>query len=479
MKLKKTIALFLTVMICIMAFPINASAADYVKYKTANELVADLTAGWNLASSLDCIDYGNLAWDGYETAWGNPWTTKEMFVAVRKAGFNFVRIPVTWGVHMDENGNIDKEWMDRVQEVVDYAYDEGLFVIINTHNDGEWIKTNKRSYVESIRLLKNVWKQISARFKNYNQRLIFEGMNEPGDLDLIEEGRFDEMFETINELNKAFIETVRSSGGNNKNRMLMIPPFAAEVNDVDRGIFALEVPDDDKMIAVSIHAYQPWDFSDDTLDINRDITKFTDSGKKAIDTVFERIDEVFLSKGIPVIMGEFAYTHKSNTSERVKAVKYYISVAKKYGVPCAWWDSGISTHRINVGEVRMGLLHRETYEWYFPDIVKAIIDTAPESPVASTGKLKAPTGFKVTKAQTKITLKWDEVKGADAYRVYLYNEKTGKYETYKTVYTGICNITDLKKGTKYKFKVTPLIKNSKGKYVAQTSSKAMSATTKA
>ena len=473
MKLKKTIALFLTVMICIMAFPVSVSAADYVKYKTANELVADLTAGWNLAGSLESTDcWGPDDCLDYETGWGNPRTTKEMFVAVRKAGFNFVRIPVSWGVHMDKNGNIDKRWMDRVQEVVDYAYDEGLFVIINIQDPQLFLKFDKVN-AESTKIFKNVWKQISARFKNYNQRLIFESMNEPADLELIEEGRFDEMFETINELNKAFIETVRSSGGNNKNRLLMIPPFAADADD-DLGIFALEVPDDDKMIAVSIHEYTPYDFA---LQEVSDVTKFTDDAKKAIDNVFAIIDEALLSKGIPVIMGEYGFFDRKNTSERVKATKYYLSVAKKYGVPCAWWDGGVTETKIKEKRTEHGLLHRETYKWYFPEIVKAIIDTAPESPVASTGKLKAPTGFKVTKTQTKITLKWDEVKGADAYRVYLYNEKTGKYETYKTVYTGVCNITDLKKGTKYKFKVTTLIKNSDGKYVAQTSSKAMSATT--
>lgn len=470
MKLKKTLAIFLTVMMCIMAFPISASAADTAKYKTANELVANLTAGWNLGNTLDSwINWGTGPENklDVETYWGNPKTTKAMIDEVRKAGFNLVRIPVTWKDHIDADGNIDKAWLDRVQEVVNYAYDEGMFVIINTHHDEDWLKFDKSGSAKSIKMFKNVWKQISARFKNYNQRLIFEGLNEPRTIGSEAEwiGGTAAERKIINDYYKAFIETVRSSGGNNKTRMLMLTPYAASA-DYD-GMSDLYVPTDDKMIAVSVHPYVPGDA------VWGENYKFDNSGKDTIDYVFRSMDEIFISKGIPVIAGEYATSDHSDTAERVKIAEYYLSTATKYGIPCCWWDAKTSDT-----DIHLALLNRKTLKWYYPDIVKAIINNASESPFTSAGKLKAPTDFKASTSQTKIVLKWNAVKGADAYRVYMYNAKTGKYEKYKTVSSAQCSITGLKKNTKYKFIVTPLTKNSSGKYVKQTNSKAKGVTTK-
>ena len=230
---KKIIALLLTSLMCIMAFPMSGSAASSAKYSTASELLADITAGWNLGNNLDC--WGNLDWledplDD-ETAWGNPKASKALIDTVRKSGFNLLRVPVSWNDHIDEKGNIDKAWLDRVQEVVNYAYDSGMFVIINTHHDEAWLKFDKANYAASMKKFNNVWKQISARFKDYGQRLIFEGMNEPRTVGSAKEwdGGTAEEREIINEFYKSFIKTVRSSGGNNKTRLLVLTPHAPNV----------------------------------------------------------------------------------------------------------------------------------------------------------------------------------------------------------------------------------------------------------
>ncbi|MCH5349936.1 MAG: cellulase family glycosylhydrolase [Oscillospiraceae bacterium] len=373
-KSKKILAVFMTVLLCIAAFPVSVSAADTAKYQTAEELVSKMTIGWNLGNTLD--SWNN---DGskklkndvdYETCWGNPKTTKAMITAVKKAGFNTIRIPVTWTDHIDKNGKINADWLDRVQEVVDYAYDSGMFVIINTHHDESWIKFDSKNSAASLKKFTNVWKQIAARFKNYDQKLIFEGMNEPRTIGSATEwsGGTKSEWKAINSFYSSFVKTVRASGGNNKNRLLMLAPHAAKWYYDSAS--ALTIPDDD-MIAVSIHAYVP---NSAAFDMSVKDNSFTENGKAEIDQVFEIIDEVFLSKGIPVVMGEFGTTNKSNTKVRAEIAKYYVSTAASYGVPCCWWDNGLTT---TTGE-GFAIFNRKTLKWYFADIVKALKSAAPK-----------------------------------------------------------------------------------------------------
>ena len=134
--------------------------------------------GWNLGNTLECYDY--KAWTtNAEIAWGNPSTTKDMIKSVKSAGFNAIRIPVTWGEHMS-GSTIDAAWLNRVKEVVDYAYNEDLFVILNMHHDDYiWFTPYDADYESDSAKLKSIWKQISLKFRDYGDRLLFDGMNEP------------------------------------------------------------------------------------------------------------------------------------------------------------------------------------------------------------------------------------------------------------------------------------------------------------
>ncbi|MBQ2823120.1 MAG: cellulase family glycosylhydrolase [Oscillospiraceae bacterium] len=340
-------------------------------FDTAQELVSKMTIGWNLGNTLDCY---NCTWLSNkmdcETAWGNPKTTKKMITMVKKAGFNTIRIPVSWNDHMDSKGNIDKKWMDRVQEVVDYAYDSGMYVILNSHHELNWLKLDSASEKNVTAKFKNMWKQIATRFKDYDEKLLFEGMNEPRTEGSAKEwnGGTIEERKAINKLYKVFVDTVRATGGTNKTRVLVINPYGASTNY--NAMSELEIPDDDK-IAVSVHAYMPYNTA---LNRYSSETKLTDSGKKDIDYAFSNINKVFLSKGIPVIMGEFGTMNKDNTKERIEIAKYYVSVANKYGVPCIWWDNG-TICKPSDGE-GFGLLDRRNLKWFFEDIVKALVNTA-------------------------------------------------------------------------------------------------------
>ncbi len=338
---------------------------------SAQELVGKMTVGWNLGNTLDCA---NCTWLSNkldcETAWGNPKTTKAMIDTVRKAGFNTIRIPVSWGDHIDASGNIDKAWLDRVQEVVDYAYDNDMYIILNSHHDMSWIKLSKESQKTVSAKYRNLWKQIAKRFKDYDEKLIFEGMNEPRTEGSAQEwngGTADER-EILNSYYKIFVETVRNSGGNNKNRLLMLTPYGA--NSGKAALNALWLPENDDMIAVSVHAYSPYNAAFNGGSSEKTLTE---SGKKEIDNIFSNINSIILSKGVPVIMDEFGSINKSNTKDRIEIAKYYISVAEKYGVPCVWWDNGATA--ANKSET-FGILNRKTLEWYFPELVKALVNAA-------------------------------------------------------------------------------------------------------
>ncbi|MGN0674218.1 MAG: cellulase family glycosylhydrolase [Oscillospiraceae bacterium] len=339
---------------------------------SAQDFVDNLNVGWNLGNTLDCA--GCKSWVSneldFESAWGNPKTTKAMILAVKKAGFNTIRIPVSWGEHMDSNGKISKEWLDRVQTVVDYAYDNDMYVILNTHHETGWIKLDEKNEKAVTKKFKYLWKQIAERFKDYDEKLIFEGLNEPRTEGSAQEWNGGTAAErkVLNNYISAFVDTVRSTGGNNKTRYLMLTPYGASSNY--SAMSDLKLPDDDRII-ISIHAYLPYNVA---LNRNSKDSKLTDNYKSEIDNTFSNINKVFTSKGIPVIIGEFGTINKSNTNERVKIAKYFLSVANKYGVTCCWWDNG-TTCSPSEGE-GFGLLNRKTLEWYYPEIVKALVESA-------------------------------------------------------------------------------------------------------
>lgn len=367
--MKKITALFLSLLlICGLSGQVFAADSKKTDYSsmTASEFVENISVGWNLGNTLDALDGKGLS---SETSWGNPKTTKAMIKAVKSKGFNTVRIPVSWGNHMDQSGKIDKEWLDRVQEVVDYAYSQDMFVILNSHHDRSWIKLIKGSEATVTKKFKYLWKQIAVRFKNYDERLIFEAMNEPNT-----EGSYYQWTggtkserQVLNRLNKAFAETVRAAGGKNSTRFIMIPPYGASA--VYESMAELEIPDDRTI--VSIHAYAPDSIS---LNLDPNMKKFTDRGKGEIDAVFSDIKKAYTSKGIPVIMGEFGTMNKGNTAERVKAAKYYLQKADSCGIPCIWWDNGINEY--DGTSETFGLLDRSTLKWYYPDIVNALTASA-------------------------------------------------------------------------------------------------------
>lgn len=338
---------------------------------SASELVAEMTTGWNLGNTLDAT--------GGETAWGNPVTTPEMIDAVAQAGFNTIRIPTTWNLHFDDENNfqIDPEWLGRVHEVVDYAFKNDMYVIINSHHETSWIKPTMEDVDEVLPKFRAMWKQIAESFEQYGDHLLFEGLNEPrvegGENEWnggTEDGR-----KALNVLNSAFVETVRDTGGNNSTRGLLITTFAAQVNEAT--MKELEIPADPNII-ISLHAYTPYRYTYHSGE-SWEAYAYDDSVGRDIDQVFDLIDEYYTSKGIPVIITEYGAVSKvtddsvfpavRNDGENIKWVTHYLERAKQSGIPCVWWDNGYYYS----GNELFGIFNRSDCSWFLPDLVEAIV----------------------------------------------------------------------------------------------------------
>jgi endoglucanase len=343
---------------------------------SASELVSNIYVGWNLGNTLDTA---HLTWLGdyastaqFETAWGNPVTTKANIAALKNAGFNAVRIPVSWSKAIDKDFIIRADWMERVVEIVNYAIDYDMYVILNTHHDEDIFRFLNSKMVESTKNFRIIWEQIAAVFRNYSEKLIFEGLNEPRTIGIEQEwtgGTLDERL-NLNKYYQLFVDTVRASGGNNAKRMLLINPYAASGNS--NAIATLKIPDDtakDKII-VSIHAYSPYNFA-----LNKD-AKFSNWDKNNPDDtlpIMEPIDRAynaFVKRDIPVIFGEFGAMNKDNAQARVQWAEFYVGYAKEKGIPCIWWDNGVVT---GSNAERFGLLDRRTNNFTYPEIVDALI----------------------------------------------------------------------------------------------------------
>ena len=338
---------------------------------TSQQLVEDMTFGWNLGNTLD-VCQADRDGDGKinehveagekvdETLWGNPKATKELFTSLKKNGVNAVRIPVTWRDHMDSDGNIDREWMDRVQQVVDYAYSQGMYVIINVHHDGggdpkfgAWIiEESQKDYNTFLKKYKNVWKQIAERFKNYSDYLIFESMNEVGFDTLYNKNKAD-AYNLINKINQDFVDIIRATGGNNAKRHLLI---AGYYTDIERTCDSLYKMPDDKAgrCILSVHHYTPWDFC--TCD--RKHTWGTNSEVRQMETLIGKMKKNFVDKGIPVIIGEYAASG-SDLSSCIFFIEKLNKLCSDYGIATFIWDSG---RQVN----------RKTYKWRTPQYLEAL-----------------------------------------------------------------------------------------------------------
>lgn len=342
----------------------------------ASPIIKKLGLGWNLGNQLDAHSNGV----SNETIWGNDKTTQEAFDKIAEAGVHSVRIPVTWLGHIGEapDYTINESWLNRVAEVVGYAENAGLNAIVNIHHDGAdshyWLDIKGASTDETINTqvknqLSAMWTQIAEKFKDKEDFLIFESMNEIHDGkwgwgDNLTDGGA--QYATLNEWNQVFVDAVRATGGNNSDRYLGVPGYCT---NPDLTIEYFVLPDDvvEDRLLVAVHYYDPYEY---TLNDKysewghtADPSKKESYGDEAdLRAVFNSLRTKFTDNGIPVYLGEVGNVHRS--SERAEAFrKYYLEymckAAKTYGMAPFFWDNGAT----GAGRECSGIINHSTGEY--------------------------------------------------------------------------------------------------------------------
>jgi len=350
---------------------VNADPATELTGKTAAEVVDLMGIGWNIGNTFDATGGAGAS---HETSWGNPKVTKELIHAVSEAGFNVIRIPITWAqeINAKDNYKIKDEFMARVQEVVDWCYEDNMFVIINVHHEG-WlnIKTLDKDYRKIGEELEAVWAQIADHFAEYDQHLIFEGMNEPR---MAGSGNKEwtgtkEAYQAVNYLSQVFAQTVRANGkGCNGERCLMIPGYAASSSTNIMSAVTIPTYNGKPVgnVIASVHCYAPYNFCLQDTQMT-----FGSGDASSVTAIFQAIRSVFLDNGIPVVIGETSATEKGNTEERVKWAECMGKLSQAYGIPIVIWDNGSDSKK---GGESHAYINRRTNEWNYPTVVQGLFD---------------------------------------------------------------------------------------------------------
>ena len=348
-------------------------------FESAAEAVVNMGAGWNLGNTLDSNsgDTQHMWIEGYdrkttpkdyETAWGQPQATRELMHMFKTAGFGAIRVPVTWYPHIGtitlyavdgkkeywdmstgwSGTQVDPAWMDRVQEVVDYVINEGMYCILNVHHDTgaastAWIRANR--FNDGKDRYKALWEQIATRFKDYGHRLVFESYNEMLDTydswcfaSFATTKRYDssvatESYDGINSYAQLFVDTVRETGGNNSERNLVVNTYGACSGDgtwnphLQDPLKYMALPKDNASghIAIQVHSY--WDTA-----------KFGTSQQKEVDQLYSNLDTYIVKRlGAPAIIGEWGDNGSASDDQIAKFSKYFCTKARENGVAPFMW----------------------------------------------------------------------------------------------------------------------------------------------
>ena len=382
--------------------PTGLRTTDAEGYETSWSAVANMRLGWNLGNTLDSNSGDTSSmwiekWSGrtptdYETAWGQPVATRELIHMFKEAGFNAIRVPVTWYPHYGNvivndltwdpgtwtGYDINSAWMARVKEVVDYVIDEGMYCILNVHHDTgasstAWLVADEASYQSAKYRFETLWTKIATEFKDYGDRLLFEGYNEM--LDTYDSWCFASFgtsggynasvatsaYNAINQYAQSFVNVVRSTGGNNSNRNLIVCTYGACCGEgswnshLTEPLTNMKLPADPKAdhIIFEVHSYP------DISNLNY--------VKESINTMLSRLTNNLVKKGAPVIFGEWgpsdsneeAYTN--NHDNLLSFARYFVEQAKAAGIGTFYW---------------MGLSEgndRSVPQWTYEDLKDAIV----------------------------------------------------------------------------------------------------------
>ncbi|RAS67065.1 aryl-phospho-beta-D-glucosidase BglC (GH1 family) [Lentzea atacamensis] len=317
--------------------------------------VAEMQPGWNLGNTLDSTG-------GDETSWGNPRITEALLDNVKAQGFKSIRIPVTWGQHQGPapGYSIETAYLNRVKEVVGWALADGFHVMINIHHDSwQWINTMPSDRAGVLARYNAIWTQLAAAFRDSPAKLVFESVNEPqftgssGDA---------QNAQLLHELNASFRDIVRRSGGNNTNRLLVLPTLhtSSEQARLDELASSLNTFKDPN-IAATVHYYGYWPFSVNVAGG----THFDATAQKDLTDSFDRVYNTFIARGVPVILGEYGllgfdrHTGTIQQGEKLKFFEQFGHYARAKKITTMLWDNG--QH-----------FGRTSFQWSDPELIAQI-----------------------------------------------------------------------------------------------------------
>ncbi len=361
----------------------NPIAADATGMSsTAVQLAANIKLGWNIGNTLEAT--------GGETAWGNPKVTKSLIDFVKASGFNAIRIPCSWNQNMANAGTaqIKADWLARVKEVVQYCVDNNMYVILNIHWDGGWLENNctDAKKVENNAKQKAFWEQIATSLRGFDEHLIFASANEPNVADATQ-------MAVLASYHQTFIDAVRSTGGKNAHRTLVVQGPSTDIDKTNKLMLTLPTDTVANRMMVEIHYYTPWNFcgmeKDETwgkmfyywganYHSTTDTARNATYGEEAdLDKLFKSMKTQFVDKGIPVVLGEFGAIRRSNLTgsdltlhldSRAFFLKTVVKQAKANGLLPFYWDAG------NLGVNTMSLFDRTKNTVYDSQALTALLD---------------------------------------------------------------------------------------------------------
>ncbi|KAF4405842.1 cellulase family glycosylhydrolase [Streptomyces lycii] len=316
--------------------PASGSTGSGPASDEAMAAVEAMQPGWNLGNSLDATGED-------ETSWGNPRVTQELLDNVRAQGFNSIRIPVTWGHHQGAAPDyaLEQAYLDRVREVVDWALDDGFYVLINIHHDSwEWMADMPADRSGVLARYNAIWTQLADTFRDSSAKLLFESVNEPQFTNSSGDAQNAEL---LDELNTSFHEIVRASGGNNANRLLVLPTLhtSADQARVDELAATFAALDDPNLVA-TFHYYGYWPFSVNVAGG----THFDATAQQDLTDAFDRVHTAFVAQGIPVILGEYGllgfdrHTGTVQQGEKLKFFEFLGHYARAKNITTMLWDNG-------------------------------------------------------------------------------------------------------------------------------------------
>jgi endoglucanase len=333
----------------------NPVAADPSGMSSSIQTLAhNINIGWNLGNTME-VPFT-------ETGWGNPITTPQLINGIKAAGFNAIRIPCAWDSYTLDSLSykINPVWLLRVKQVIDDCYKNNMYVILNIHWDGGWLENHPQyAYQEKANAKqKAYWQQIAVYFRDYDEHLLFAGTNE------VHHDYNTPSAENIavqQSYNQTFVNAVRSTGGKNAYRALIVQSYNTNIG---YAVSYLKMPDDtaSKRLLVEVHYYDPWDFTGDTGSSAVTLwgTSYASFGKISswgqedyLKTQFASMKTNFVDKGYPVILGEFGAIRRSSLTgatltnhlaSRAYYLGYVTQHAKNYGLVPFYWDNGVTSN---------------------------------------------------------------------------------------------------------------------------------------